>query len=582
MLPSYNSGKTSPRTSRLRWRWGIIAVAAVLVVYVVAAGHQHPKVQEFVSGASSYFDYSQSRPELTGTSGKPVSSDPQLWASRADQVKEAFKHALDGYLRYADLQDELQPLTGGKINNFNGWSTTLLDSMSTMWLMDLKDDFEAALPVVANLSFATTDKYVPFFETTIRCLGGLLSAYALSGEPMLLARADDLGQALLPVFDTPSGLPMYGVNPSSGATKTGWAYNALWSELTSCQLEYKYLAHLTGRTDYFDKSNYVMELMRDEAASKDGLYATGWSIEKGTSSNQIYSVGAFADSGYEYFLKQYLLTGKSEEKIKDMYLKSIRTIINELFYLSPTRNLLYVTDVSQKEKPSYKLEHLSCFLAGLLALGAHTLDLPDSDAQMHRWAAQGLAHTCYITYADSVTGLGPDEVQFNLPQPENGNILEITSGRWVEAVDKWMKEGSPGGVPPGLVMAKPVKDGEKDYAPRSRRYHLRPETVESFYILWRTTGDESWREKGWELFQAINKHARTEYGFASVNDVTDKTAPKLNEMPSYFLAETLKYLYLLFTDEEIIPLDEWVFNTEAHPLPVFKWHGWEKTAYSIP
>jgi mannosyl-oligosaccharide alpha-1,2-mannosidase len=83
-----------------------------------------------------------------------------------------------------------------------------------MWIMGLYDFFEEGLEVVSKTTFfIPPDKYVPFFETIIRYLGGLLSAYALSGEPILLKKADELGASLLPAFKTPSGLPMFAVNP---------------------------------------------------------------------------------------------------------------------------------------------------------------------------------------------------------------------------------------------------------------------------------------------------------------------------------------------------------------------------------
>jgi hypothetical protein len=83
-----------------------------------------------------------------------------------------------------------------------------------MWIMGLYDLFEEGLEVVNNSTFfVNPGDYAPFFETIIRYLGGLLSAYALSGEPILLTRADELGASLLPAFKTLSGLPMYAVNP---------------------------------------------------------------------------------------------------------------------------------------------------------------------------------------------------------------------------------------------------------------------------------------------------------------------------------------------------------------------------------
>ncbi|KAF9488436.1 hypothetical protein BDN71DRAFT_456120 [Pleurotus eryngii] len=107
------------------------------------------------------------------------------------------------------------------------------------------------------------------------------------------------------------------------------------------------------------------------------------------------------------------------------------------------------------------------------------------------------------------------------------------------------------------------------------------QTVESFFVLWKTTEDVKWRERGWAVFEALEKHARVQNGYASVHDVDEIPAVPNDDMPSYFLAETLKYLYLLFAEADIVPLDKWVFNTEAHPLPVFTWSQWERMAYNI-
>ena len=70
------------------------------------------------------------------------------------------------------------------------------------------------------------------------------------------------------------------------------------------------------------------------------------------------------------------------------------------------------------------------------------------------------------------------------------------------------------------------------------------------------------------LFQALEKHCQTENGFSGIRDVYSTSPAKDDVQQSFFLAETLKYLYLLFSDDDLIPLDHWVFNTEAHPFPV--------------
>ena len=108
------------------------------------------------------------------------------------------------------------------------------------------------------------------------------------------------------------------------------------------------------------------------------------------------------------------------------------------------------------------------------------------------------------------------------------------------------------------------------FQPADTHNLLRPETVESLFYLWRLTGETKYRDQGWEIFNAFEKYTRLPEGYSSISNVKNPGAvlPK-NKMESFFLGETLKYFYLLFSDSsEEIPLDRWVFNTEGHPLPI--------------
>ena len=96
------------------------------------------------------------------------------------------------------------------------------------------------------------------------------------------------------------------------------------------------------------------------------------------------------------------------------------------------------------------------------------------------------------------------------------------------------------------------------------QYILRPENIESTFYLYRTTGDEQYLWMGKQMFDDIVKYCKHETGFASVANV--RTMEKMNSMQSFFIAETLKYAYLLFAPASKLDLDEWVFNTEAHPF----------------
>ncbi len=117
-----------------------------------------------------------------------------------------------------------------------------------------------------------------------------------------------------------------------------------------------------------------------------------------------------------------------------------------------------------------------------------------------------------------------------------------------------------------------IEPEQLDYVsmdPVNKAYHLRPEALESAYYLYRLTGDEKYREMGRIMFESIVEHTRTEIGFAMLSDVVTKE--KSDRMESFFLAETLKYAYLLFAPPETVGFDEIIFNTEAHPL----WRGLE-------
>lgn len=99
-------------------------------------------------------------------------------------------------------------------------------------------------------------------------------------------------------------------------------------------------------------------------------------------------------------------------------------------------------------------------------------------------------------------------------------------------------------------------------------YQLRPEAIESVFVMYRLTGDPSWQDKGWRMFEAIVNHTTTDIANARIQNVMDPNPEAEDSMESFWLAETLKYFYLLFSEPDLVSLDHFVLNTEAHPL---KW-----------
>jgi mannosyl-oligosaccharide alpha-1,2-mannosidase len=130
---------------------------------------------------------------------------------RRQSVKKTFIRAWDGYREHAWMKDELAPVSGSSRNHFGGWAATLVDSLDTLWIMNMKDEFERAVESVKDIDFTTTEEdEINTFETTIRYLGGLLAAYDLSDGkyPILLHKAVELGDMLYAAFDTPNRMPI--------------------------------------------------------------------------------------------------------------------------------------------------------------------------------------------------------------------------------------------------------------------------------------------------------------------------------------------------------------------------------------
>ena len=182
-------------------------------------------------------------------------------------------------------------------------------------------------------------------------------------------------------------------------------------------------------------------------------------------------------------------------------IKSVNGVISNLLYLSPTRDILYVTDLNSAV-PSRRLEHLSCFYPGLLALTLSQIPtlLTPSEKELYLWAAKGLAYTCYLLYADQESGLAPEEVVFSrldesrrkaygvgkalpkgspmlptVPVPTNEELRK--DGLWIDVVEKWRATGSVGAIPPGVGgRTKPLRGARTyDYRILNRKYLLRPE-----------------------------------------------------------------------------------------------------------
>ncbi|KAJ5136158.1 Glycoside hydrolase family 47 [Penicillium atrosanguineum] len=183
--------------------------------------------------------------------------DKQERLQQLSAVKAEFKHAWAGYKKIAMGHDEVKPLTAEIDDPFNGWGATLVDSLDTLWIMELKDEFSEAVDAIKKIDFTTSAREdIPIFETVIRYLGGLIGAYDISGQRYseLLEKAEELAEILIGAFDTPNRMPVlyYRWTPDHVGRPHRASAKAALAEIGSLSLEFTRLAQLTKEDKYYD------------------------------------------------------------------------------------------------------------------------------------------------------------------------------------------------------------------------------------------------------------------------------------------------------------------------------------------
>ncbi|KAF8859038.1 glycoside hydrolase family 47 protein [Acephala macrosclerotiorum] len=510
---------------------------------------------------------------------------------RRDAVKESFMHSWTGYKEHAWLRDEVSPMSGDYKDTFGGWAATLVDALDTLWIMGLKEDFEIAVAAVQQIDFTTTEsKDVNVFETTIRYMGGFLAAYDISeGQyPLLLSKAVEVGELLMSSFDTPNRMPITRWDwkkYTEGAAQKA-PQRMLVSELGSLSLEFTRLSQLTGDPKYYDA---VQRIGDEFEKSQNTTQLPGmWpvSIDASTPSfneDTMFTLGGMSDSLYEYFPKQYLLLGGLLAQPKILYENFIEVAKAHMFfrvYNPKNENISLSGDIRTKEKEPELLarsQHLTCFTGGMVGLASKIFNRPADLA-----IAEELTQGCIWAYDSSPNGIMPEIFQA-LPCKKNSNCT-WEDKIWEDAILSNYPSASTTTDEEKKIHAQKVISERR--LPKGfttiddRRYILRPEAIESVFLMYRMTGKQIYAETAWRMFQAIEKVSRTPIAAAAIMDITRPAGgsgkddenevgiegQKMDSMESFWLAETLKYFYLCFEEWDVVSLDTFVLNTEAHPL----------------
>lgn len=444
-----------------------------------------------------------------------------------------FYHGWNAYEMNAFPADELRPLTCdgmirdqsdpsniGRNDVLGNYSLTLVDSLDMFAILEDCDKFEQYVSLVKETVNFDKNSTVQVFETTIRGMGGLLSAHLFASVPglgchfddyngELLDLAYDLGLRLLPAFDQTSGLPAPRVHLQNGMdlpTEIESITETCASGAGSLLLEFGMLSRLTGdkRFDHLARQAFF-ELYRRR--SDLDMIAMAIDSQSGFWQAPMTGTGASIDSFYEYALKYAVLFNDND----------FLNIFNNLYHAIKAhgfngwafRNIHF----ERAHMLTTWIDSLSAFYTSIMVL------MGDLESAIRN-------HLTFYKIWTAFAGL-----------PE----------RW-------------------------------SFHPRKRRYYpeedpvvlewypLRPEFAESNWYLYRATNDPLFLEIGQTIMTDLQNYNKVPCGYAGTQDV--RTGELSNRMESFFLSETAKYLYLLFNQSSPLNYDHsnWVFSTEAHPF----------------
>ncbi|EGO53971.1 mannosyl-oligosaccharide alpha-1,2-mannosidase precursor [Neurospora tetrasperma FGSC 2508] len=514
---------------------------------------------------------------------------------RRDAVKQAFQISWDGYYKYAFPHDSLRPVTNSYEDDRNGWGASAIDAFSTAIVMRNWPVINQILAYVPQIDFTRTSSEISLFETTIRYLGGLLSAYDLLTTPPLyanakaagpdvhlnstssqtatdaiLAQAIRLADALSVAFDTPSGIPDNNLifDPATGPKRTGSQTNGI-ATIGTLVLEWTRLSDITGNNTYAQLAQRAESFLLNPQPSAiaepfPGLLGTNVNITSGLFVDSTGGWGGGTDSFYEYLIKMYLYDPDRFGLYRDRWILAADSSIQYVASHPTTRPDLTFLGGWKGPRGNTTLRfssgHLDCFDGGNFILGGLTL----SNKKYLDFGLE-LVKSCAETYSATATGIGPELFSWQ----DSRTPLNATNNR---------------GPPSAEQKAFYEKNG---FWITNEQYVLRPEVIESMYYAWRATKDEKYREWAWAAFKAINATTRAGSGYSSVANVNKVGGgSKTDFQESFWFAEVLKYCWLIFQDEDdpwqvkADQTNEFVYNTECHPIRLAKGHETQPSSSS--
>ncbi|XP_027331674.1 alpha-mannosidase I MNS5 [Abrus precatorius] len=468
---------------------------------------------------STFYNFSMSHSQSPWTAKK---------IRMKERVRNMFYHAYDNYMTYAFPHDELKPLTKtftdslSELGNlklehlpqdYNGSALTLIESLSSLVIMGNNTEFERVVRWLSeNLTF-DVDARINLFECNIRVLGGLVSAHLIASDSSKnLFQGAYKNQLLVLAEDLGKRfLPAFN-------TPTGLPY--AW-----INLKYGVMENETTETSTSGCGSLILEMGALSKMTGDPIYESValralrklWSMH---SSLKLF--GTTLDVATGQWIEYSSGIGAGVDSFYEYLLKAYILFGKEDFW--------------------------KMFHSAYVAVQKHFRHGP--------WYHEADMRTGRATYwqLTSLQAFWPGL------QVLVGDIIAANSSHR-EFFNVWKRFG--------VIPERYLLDHQMLH-PTEKYYPLRPELAESTFYLYQATKDPWYIEVGESIVNSLNLYTKVEGGFASIKDVT--TMQLEDHQHSFFLAETCKYLYLLFDDSFVVE-NNYVFTTEGHPLPVIStWH----------
>ncbi|KAG7095365.1 hypothetical protein E1B28_006124 [Marasmius oreades] len=475
---------------------------------------------------------------LAGSVQSPSLVLPPTAPIHREAVKEIFTRSYEAYRKFAFGHDDLNPVSGGFNDGRNGWGATIVDGMPTMLVMGLDDFFNEAVDFVNKIDFSMsqTPDTVSVFETTIRYLGGLLSAYELSEQkhPVLVEKAKQVADKMAFAWVKPDQKIPFGHIDFSTNLPTISSSNI--AEAGTLDLEWSTLSKYTRNDTYRRLTEDAVRTIAAIPAPLPGLAAQGIDPSTNKFVGRYVTWGGGSDSYFEYLIKYARLTNDNDNLFADTWATAVDSSIKNLLRTSTVGEHRYLADQDDNRNIIGVGSHLACFHGGNWIYGGRLLN----NETIVKIGLE-LTDACWNTYAGTNTGIGPEVFRYITTNATDSSNKAI------------------------LTREQQIFYQEHGYYITGADYILRPEVLESNFYAWRATGDTKYLDRAASAIDSFNKYlpAPKTGGYAGLNDVDDPSQGLIDDTESFWFAEVLKYLYLTFDDPKHISLDDFVFNTEA-------------------